>query len=79
MNATAGSPGNPLCSHITRILTIVLDVSFSRPVGSGFGEALPAFENQSKDDRYDKYPEAQHLVNKIEANAYGSGFEKSAR
>jgi len=28
---------------------------------------LPAFENQSKDDRYAKYPEARSLVNKIEA------------
>jgi ferritin-like metal-binding protein YciE len=28
---------------------------------------LPALENQSKDDRYAKYPEARRLVNKIEA------------
>jgi ferritin-like metal-binding protein YciE len=28
---------------------------------------LPAFENQSKDDRLARYPEAQRLVNKIES------------
>jgi ferritin-like metal-binding protein YciE len=28
---------------------------------------LPAFENQSKDDRFAQYPEAQRLVNRIES------------
>lgn len=28
---------------------------------------LPAFENQSKDDRFAKFPEAQRLVNRIES------------
>ena len=31
---------------------------------------LPAFENQSKDDRFAQYPEARRLVNKIEATIH---------
>src|SRR5215216_3801191 len=31
---------------------------------------LPAFENQSKDDRFAPYPEARRLVNKIEATIH---------
>lgn len=31
---------------------------------------LPAFENQSKDDRYARYPQARQLVNKIEATIH---------
>ena len=39
---------------------------------------LPAFENQSKDDRMAKYPEARRLVNKIEAtiNSHINGLKQ---
>jgi ferritin-like metal-binding protein YciE len=39
---------------------------------------LPAIENQSKDDRYAKYPEARRLVNKIEAtiNSHINGLKQ---
>ncbi len=39
---------------------------------------LPAFENQSKDDRFAKYPEARRLVNKIEAtiNSHINGLKQ---
>ena len=39
---------------------------------------LPAFENQTKDDRFNKYPEAQRLVNRIEAtiNSHINGLKQ---
>lgn len=39
---------------------------------------LPALENQSKDDRYTKYPEAQRLVNRLEATtrSHINGLER---
>ena len=39
---------------------------------------LPAFENQSKDDRFAKHPEARRLVNKIEAtiNSHINGLKQ---
>jgi ferritin-like metal-binding protein YciE len=39
---------------------------------------LPAFENQSKDDRMAKYPEARRLVNQIEAtiNSHINGLKQ---
>jgi ferritin-like metal-binding protein YciE len=39
---------------------------------------LPAFENQSKDDRMAKYPEARRLVNKVEAtiNSHINGLKQ---
>lgn len=39
---------------------------------------LPAFENQSKDDRFAKFPEARRLVNKIEAtiNSHINGLKQ---
>ena len=39
---------------------------------------LPAFENQSKDDRFAKYPEARRLVNKMEAtvNSHINGLKQ---
>lgn len=39
---------------------------------------LPAFENQSKDDRLAKYPEARRLVNRIEAtiNSHINGLKQ---
>ena len=42
---------------------------------------LPALENQSKDDRYAKYPEARRLVNKIETTirSHIDGLEQHLR
>ena len=39
---------------------------------------LPAFENQSKDDRFAKFPEARRLVNRIEAtiNSHINGLKQ---
>jgi ferritin-like metal-binding protein YciE len=39
---------------------------------------LPAFENQTKDDRFAKYPEARRLVNQIEAtiNSHINGLKQ---
>jgi len=39
---------------------------------------LPAFENQSQDDRYAKHPEARRLVNRIEAtiNSHINGLKE---
>jgi hypothetical protein len=39
---------------------------------------LPAFENQSKDDRFAKFPDAQRLVNRIESTirSHISGLEQ---
>ena len=39
---------------------------------------LPAFENQSKDDRLARYPEARRLVNKVEAtiNSHINGLKQ---
>lgn len=39
---------------------------------------LPAFENQSSDDRYAQYPQARRLVNKIEATirSHINGLER---
>lgn len=39
---------------------------------------LPAFENQTKDDRFAKYPEAQRLVNRIEStiNSHINGLKQ---
>jgi ferritin-like metal-binding protein YciE len=39
---------------------------------------LPAFENQSKDDRYSGHPQARRLVNKIEATIHShiNGLEQ---
>ncbi len=39
---------------------------------------LPAFENQSKDDRYARYPQARQLVNRIEATvrSHINGLER---
>jgi ferritin-like metal-binding protein YciE len=42
---------------------------------------LPAFENQSKDDRYNQYPRAQRLVNQIETTIHShiNGLEQHLR
>jgi ferritin-like metal-binding protein YciE len=42
---------------------------------------LPAFENQTKDDRMARYPEAQRLVNQIEATIHShiNGLEEQLR
>jgi ferritin-like metal-binding protein YciE len=42
---------------------------------------LPAFENQTKDDRMARYPEAQRLVNQIEATirSHINGLEEQLR
>ena len=42
---------------------------------------LPALENQSKDDRYAKFPEARRVVNKIEATirSHIDGLEQHLR
>lgn len=42
---------------------------------------LPAFENQSKDDRMARYPEARRLVNQIEATirSHINGLEEQLR
>ncbi len=42
---------------------------------------LPAFENQSKDDRFAKHPQARQLVNKIEATirSHINGLEQQLK